>query len=96
MARREITPEEARALAAIVGEGHLLAAADDLAPYVKDWTRDLVAVPAAVGELDDALTLTARVDARLGGGWEADARGWWTQADNHESAGLGFGLRLAF
>ena len=48
MARREISPEEARALAAIVGETHLLAAADDLAPYAKDWTRDLVAVPAAV------------------------------------------------
>jgi len=48
VARREISPEEARALAAIVGETHLLAAADDLAPYAKDWTRDLVAVPAAV------------------------------------------------
>ena len=48
MARREVTPEEARALAEIVGEKHLFAAADDLASYAKDWTRDLVAVPAAV------------------------------------------------
>ncbi len=48
MVRRELSPEEARALAQIVGDGHLLAAADDLAPYAKDWTRDLAAVPAAV------------------------------------------------
>src|SRR5512140_2607598 len=48
MTRRELSAEEARALAEIVGERHLLAAADDLAPYAKDWTRDLVAVPAAV------------------------------------------------
>lgn len=48
MTRRDLSPEEARALAGIVGETHLLAAADDLAPYTKDWTRDLVAVPAAV------------------------------------------------
>ena len=48
MARRDLSPEETRALAGIVGEAHLLAAADDLAPYAKDWTRDLVAVPAAV------------------------------------------------
>jgi glycolate oxidase len=48
MVRRDLSPEEARALAEIVGEAHLLAAADDLAPYAKDWTRDLVAVPSAV------------------------------------------------
>jgi glycolate oxidase len=48
MTRREISPGEARALAEIVGQGHFLAAADDLAPYARDWTRDLVAVPAAV------------------------------------------------
>src|SRR5512140_2662235 len=48
MPRRDLSPEEARSLAGIVGESHLLAAADDLAPYAKDWTRDLVAVPAAV------------------------------------------------
>jgi glycolate oxidase len=48
MARREITPEEARAFAEIVGEAHVLVSPDDLAPYAKDWTRDLVAVPSAV------------------------------------------------
>ncbi len=48
MARRDLSPGEARALAEIVGEAHLLAAADAVAPYAKDWTRDLVAVPSAV------------------------------------------------
>jgi glycolate oxidase len=48
MARRDLSPEETRALAGIVGEAHFLVAADDLAPYAKDWTRDLVAVPSAV------------------------------------------------
>jgi glycolate oxidase len=48
MTRRDLSPEEARALAEIVGGTHLLAATDDLVPYAKDWTRDLVALPAAV------------------------------------------------
>ena len=48
MARRDLSPEDVRALAGIVGEAHLLAASGDLASYAKDWTRDLVAVPAAV------------------------------------------------
>jgi len=48
MARRDLVPEETRALAEIVGDAHLLCAADDVAPYAKDWTRDLVAAPAAV------------------------------------------------
>ena len=48
MTRRDLTSEETRAIAAIVGETHLFVAADDVAPYAKDWTRDLVAVPAAV------------------------------------------------
>ncbi|MGA7990021.1 MAG: FAD-linked oxidase C-terminal domain-containing protein [Thermoanaerobaculia bacterium] len=48
MTRRDLSPGEVRALAEIVGDRHLLAGADDLAPYAKDWTRDLVALPAAV------------------------------------------------
>src|SRR3974390_3097553 len=48
MARRDLSPEELRALAQLVGDSHVLAGADDLAPYAKDWTRDLVAVPSAV------------------------------------------------
>jgi glycolate oxidase len=48
VSRRELTPEEVGALAAVVGDGYLLIAAEDVAPYAKDWTRDLVAVPSAV------------------------------------------------
>jgi glycolate oxidase len=48
MERRELSASEFAGLAEIVGEGHLLVAKGDLAPYAKDWTRDLVAVPAAV------------------------------------------------
>jgi glycolate oxidase len=48
MARRTLSPEELRAVAEIVGDAHLLVSDGDLAPYAKDWTRDLVAAPAAV------------------------------------------------
>ena len=48
MVRRDLSAADLAALAAIVGERHVLVSADDLAPYAKDWTRDLVAVPAAV------------------------------------------------
>lgn len=53
-------------------------------------------VPAAVGELDDAVTLAARVNARLGGGWDMGARGWWSQGGDHDAGGLAVGLRLSF
>ena len=48
MARRELTPGELSALAGIVGEAHVVVAADDLAAYAKDWTHDLVHAPSAV------------------------------------------------
>jgi glycolate oxidase len=48
MARRDLTPEEFSYLATIVGGAHVISAADDLAGYAKDWTRDLVHVPSAV------------------------------------------------
>lgn len=53
-------------------------------------------IPAAVGELEESLTASARVNARLGGRWEGDARGWWTQGGNHEAGGLSLGLRMTF
>jgi glycolate oxidase len=46
--RRELAPEELLALAAIVGEAHVTSAADDIAAYERDWTRDLVHAPSAV------------------------------------------------
>ncbi len=48
MTRRDLTADELHALAAVVGDAHLLASRDDLSAYSKDWTRDLVAVPSAV------------------------------------------------
>ncbi len=48
MARRELTPGEISALAGVVGSRHVLAGGEDLSAYAKDWTRDLVHVPAAV------------------------------------------------
>lgn len=48
MARRELVKEEITALASIVGEAHVVTAAEDRAAYAKDWTRDLVASPGAV------------------------------------------------
>jgi glycolate oxidase len=48
VARRDLTAEEIAALSSTVGEGHVAVLPDDLAAYAKDWTRDLVAVPAAV------------------------------------------------
>jgi glycolate oxidase len=65
--RRDLTPEETRALAAIVGVPHLLLAADEIAPYTKDWTRDLVAIPAAVARprtTGEVSRLLAFCDAR--------------------------------
>ena len=47
-ARRPLSPEELAALAAVVGEAHLLVARDDLEPYGRDWTEDFRAEPAAV------------------------------------------------
>ena len=67
MTRRDLTPEETRALAAIVGVPHLLLAADEIAPYTKDWTRDLVAIPAAVARprtTGEVSRLLAFCDAR--------------------------------
>jgi len=48
VSRRGLTPEELSSLAALVGGAHVVTASDDLAPYAKDWTRDLVHAPAAV------------------------------------------------
>jgi glycolate oxidase len=47
MDRRDLTREELGALAAIVGERHLLVLADDLAPYARDWTEGYEGFPAA-------------------------------------------------
>ncbi len=48
VARRDLMAEEIRALASIAGASHVVTAADELVAYGKDWTRDLVAAPAAV------------------------------------------------
>jgi glycolate oxidase len=48
--RYELTRAELDALAAIVGVPHLLVARDDLVPYAKDWTQDLVHFPSAVAK----------------------------------------------
>ncbi len=48
MTRRELTPSEISALAGIVGERHVAVAPEDLSARAKDWTADLVALPAAV------------------------------------------------
>jgi glycolate oxidase len=48
MPRRELTSGELSALSGLVGPPYLLAGGEDLSAYAKDWTRDLVHVPAAV------------------------------------------------
>lgn len=53
------------------------------------------AIPAAVGDLDDALSVSARANARLGG-LDVDARGWWSEGGDHDAVGLGLGVRLSF
>lgn len=53
-------------------------------------------VPAAVGDLDDAVTVAGSVSARLSGGWDVAGRGWWSGGDDHDSVGATIGLRLAF
>jgi len=45
---RGLTAEEIAGLAGVVGAAHVAAAPEDLSAWSKDWTRDLVAVPAAV------------------------------------------------
>lgn len=53
-------------------------------------------VPAAVGELDDGVTLRGAIQAELGGGWTLEGVGWWAEAGDNGGAGLGAGVRLAF
>ncbi len=48
MTRRDLDPSEISALAGIVGERHVAVSPDDLAARAKDWTGDLVTLPAAV------------------------------------------------
>lgn len=53
-------------------------------------------VPAAVGDLDDAVAVSAAVSAKLAGGLEVGARGWWSGGGNQDAAGARLGLRLTF
>ena len=48
MTRRGLSGEELSFLREIAGGAHVATAADDVAAYAKDWTRDLVHAPAAV------------------------------------------------
>lgn len=52
-------------------------------------------VSGAVGELDDGLTVSGRLNARIGG-WDIGARSWWSGGGNNDGAGAGLSARLAF
>jgi len=65
--RRGLTPDELSALQSIVGRTHVATSVDDVTPYAKDWTRDLVHAPAAVakpGSTGEVSRLLAFCDER--------------------------------
>ena len=67
MTRRGLTPDELSALQSIVGRTHVATSVDDVTPYAKDWTRDLVHAPAAVakpGSTGEVSRLLAFCDER--------------------------------
>jgi glycolate oxidase len=65
--RYELSRAELHALSGIVGAPYLLVAQDDLVPYAKDWTQDLVHFPSAVARprtTDDVSRLLAFCNER--------------------------------